>query len=187
MAKSVDYYNLLGISLFASDEEIRTAYLKKIKEYHPDTYKGNQKEAENITANLNLAYSILKDKEKKYIYDEEYGFEKLRQEYLKQQEKEQRKSRKKDKKTINPATGEYAYEKQKQNEAENRKKYNKEKPYKDEKIKTDFFTKEPKKTIKKVKRNVLTPEQKSLRTERLILDTVIIALLIIVILLLIFN
>lgn len=187
MAKSVDYYKLLGISIFASDEEIRNGYLGKIKEYHPDTYKGNKKEAENITANLNLAYSILKNKDKKFVYDKQYGFDKMREEALKEkarQEKiQQKKEKKEQKKNIDPNTGDYAFEKQKEKYTAKEA----EKPQKKKKIKTNFFTKQPKKDVKRVKRVVLTPEQKSMRTERIILDVVIIALLLIVILLLIFN
>ena len=187
MAKSVDYYKLLGISIFASEEEIRNGYLSKIKEYHPDTYKGNKREAENITANLNLAYSVLKNKDKKFVYDKQYGFDKMREEALaekaRQEKAQQKREKKAQKKNIDPNTGDYAFEKQKEKYTAKEAK----EPQKHKKIKTNFFTKEPKKDVKKVKRSVLTPEQKSLRKERIILDTVIISLLIIVILLLIFN
>lgn len=189
MAKSVDYYKLLSVSIFASDEEIRNAYLSKIKEYHPDTYKGNKREAENITANLNLAYSTLKDKDKKYVYDKQYGFDKMREEFLKEKEREEMKAQKQSrkKKNIDPNTGDYAYEKQKSDSAKKQKDFNSKTAQKNKKIKTNIFTKEPKKEVKRVKKHVLTPEQKSLRTERLVLDVVIIALLIIVILLILFN
>ena len=185
MAKSVDYYKLLGISIFASDEEIRNGYLSKIKEYHPDTYKGNKREAENITANLNLAYSVLRNKDKKFVYDKQYGFDRMREDALREKAREEKKAERKAKKqkSIDPNTGDYAYEKQKEKYTAKEA----EKPKKQAKIKTNFFTKQPKKDVKRVKRIVLTPEQKSLRTERLILDIVIIALLLIVILLIIFN
>ena len=100
MAKSVDFYKLLGISIFASEQEIRNAYLAKIKQYHPDKYAGNKTEAENITAELNLAYDTLKDQNKKYIYDTKFGFDREREAFLINQEKEKRKQEKKAKKDL---------------------------------------------------------------------------------------
>src|SRR5574344_1685833 len=94
MSKEVNYYNILSISIFASDEEIKTAYLKKIKEYHPDTYKGNKHEAENITASLNDAYAVLRDKTKKQVYDEKFGFDKEREIFFAQKAKDDAKAKK---------------------------------------------------------------------------------------------
>lgn len=188
MAKSEDYYKLLGVSIFASQQEIRSAYLKRIKEYHPDTYKGNHEEAENITASLNIAYSTLKDKDKKYVYDKKFGFDTMRDEILAQRAKEEKKRQKKERKKNNSAnTKSYAPEKDKKKNAEKTAEFYEDVTPKKKKIKTNIFTKKPKKEVKSVHRVVLTPEQQKLRRERIFLDSVIIALLIAVILLIIFS
>ena len=76
--KLPDYYKLLGISRNASEKEIRQAFLKKIKEIHPD--KNVAAEANAQTALLNEAYRTLKDplKRRKYLMD----FEKTRETLL---------------------------------------------------------------------------------------------------------
>lgn len=51
---------ILGISPWATGEEIRIAYLNKIKEFHPDIYRGNKREAVEMTEKINSAYSRLK-------------------------------------------------------------------------------------------------------------------------------
>ena len=63
MAK--DYYQILGISKEASTEEIRKAYRKLAHKYHPDK-GGDEKKFKEI----NEAYQILSNKEKKAQYDE---------------------------------------------------------------------------------------------------------------------
>lgn len=190
MAKTVDYYKLLGISIFANQTEIRNAYLSKIKQYHPDTYKGNKKEAENVTTELNIAYDTLNDKNKKYVYDVKFGFNKQREEILAQQEKEKRKAEKKakkqERKKTQVNTADYATEKQKQEQTKKEAEFNKKTEQK-EKVKTNFFTKQVKKDTKSVHHKVLSPEEKSTKRERLILDGIIIFLLIVVILLIIFH
>lgn len=188
MAKSEDYYKLLGVSVFASQQEIRSAYLKRIKEYHPDTYKGNIHEAENITASLNIAYATLKDKDKKFVYDKKYGFDKMRDEILAEREKEEKKRQKREKKMHKaPETKSYAPEKDKKKNAQKTAEFYDKVSPKDKKIKTNIFTKKPKKEVKSKHRVVLTPEQQKIRHERIVLDCVIIALLVIVILLIIFH
>ena len=186
MAKSVDYYKLLGVSVFASNEEIRSAYMKRIKEYHPDTYKGNAKEAENITAELNVAYSTLKDKDKKFVYDKKYGLDKERERILLNKEKNEQKKNKRKKKDAEPQKN-YAPEKDKMKNAEETAKFYDENTPDDGDIKTNIFSKKPKQDVKSVHRVVLTPEQQQMRKERIILDGLIITLLIIVILLIIFR
>ena len=187
MAKSVDYYKLLGISIFASENEIRSAYLAKIKQYHPDTYKGNKKEAENITAEINLAYETLKDKEKKYVYDVKYGFDKEREIFLAEQEREKRKQERKEKRAEKKKpkvnTADYAPEKQANEKTKNQTKFNKKTEPKSKKIKTNIFTKEPKKDVKAVHRKVLTPEERTSRRAKFVLDIIIITLLAIIIVL----
>ena len=189
MAKSVDFYKLLGISIFASEQEIRNAYLAKIKQYHPDKYKGSKTEAENITAELNLAYDTLKDKDKKYVYDTKFGFDKEREAFLINQEKEKRKQEKKAKKEARKKpkinTADYAPEKKAKEKTEEQKAFNSETAPKNKKIKTTIFTKKPKKEIKSVKRRVLTPEEITSRRAKFILDTVIITLLIVIIVLIV--
>lgn len=65
----MNYYDILKINKNASHQEIKTSYKKLIKRYHPDLYPGNKIKAETITRNLNEAYEILSDPEKKRIYD----------------------------------------------------------------------------------------------------------------------
>ena len=184
MAKSVDFYELLGVSIFASPEEIKAAYIKKMKEYHPDAYQGSKKEAENISAGINAGYEILSDPKQKLVYDQKYGFEEQRQAVLsekeKQKRKEQKKAKKQDKKT-------YATEKKQQAEAKRQKEFSQSNEKEDKKIKTHFFSKKLKKDAKVVHPFATTPEQKQMRKERLVLDITIIVLLIIVIALIIFK
>jgi len=68
-----NYYDLLGVSIKSSQEIIKKAYRKKIKQHHPDLYSNKgikeQKQAEHITKKLNEAYETLSDKVKKSEYD----------------------------------------------------------------------------------------------------------------------
>jgi len=63
-----DYYAILGVSRDASEEEIKRAFRRLAKKYHPDRNKGN-KEAERRFKEINEAHSILTDKEKRAQYD----------------------------------------------------------------------------------------------------------------------
>ena len=69
MAKR-DYYEILGIDKSASDDEIKKAYRKLAKKYHPDVNKA--KDAEEKFKEINEAYEVLSDPQKKQIYDN-YG------------------------------------------------------------------------------------------------------------------
>lgn len=71
MAKN--YYDILGISKNASDDEIKKAYRSLAKKYHPDLNPGNAEAAEKLKE-VNEAYSVLSDKTKKSNYDT-YGNE----------------------------------------------------------------------------------------------------------------
>lgn len=69
MAEKRDYYEVLGVSKGASDDEIKKAFRKQSKKYHPDLNPGN-KEAEDKFKEVNEAYQVLSDSEKKARYDQ---------------------------------------------------------------------------------------------------------------------
>jgi molecular chaperone DnaJ len=64
-----DYYQILGVERGASHEDIRKAYRKLARKYHPDINPGN-KEAESKFKELSVAYDILSDEKKRKLYDE---------------------------------------------------------------------------------------------------------------------
>ncbi|HOQ83483.1 MAG TPA: molecular chaperone DnaJ [Candidatus Syntrophosphaera thermopropionivorans] len=70
MAKR-DYYEVLGVSRDASEDEIKKAYRKLAMKYHPDKNPDN-KEAEEKFKEASEAYEVLSDKEKRQLYDQ-YG------------------------------------------------------------------------------------------------------------------
>ena len=69
MASKRDYYEVLGIKKGASQSEIKKAYRKMAKKYHPDTNAGNEAAAEKFKE-VSEAYSVLNDPEKKKLYDQ---------------------------------------------------------------------------------------------------------------------
>lgn len=69
MADKRDYYEVMGVSRDASDDEIKKAYRKLAKKYHPDLNPGD-KTAEQHFKEVNEAYEVLSDKEKKARYDQ---------------------------------------------------------------------------------------------------------------------
>lgn len=63
----MNYYELLGIDINASEEEIKTAYKREIKKWHPDI--NSDEKAVSMTMKLNEAKEILLDKDKRMEYD----------------------------------------------------------------------------------------------------------------------
>jgi molecular chaperone DnaJ len=64
-----DYYQILGVGRGASQNDIRKAYRKLARKYHPDINPGN-KEAESRFKDLSVAYDVLSDEKKRKLYDE---------------------------------------------------------------------------------------------------------------------
>lgn len=64
-----DYYEVLGVSRDASEEEIKKAYKRLARKHHPDVNQGN-KEAENRFKEIKEAYDVLGDEEKRARYDQ---------------------------------------------------------------------------------------------------------------------
>jgi len=64
-----DYYQILGVKRDASSQDIRKAYRKLARKYHPDINPGN-KEAENKFKDISVAYDVLSDAEKRRLYNE---------------------------------------------------------------------------------------------------------------------
>ena len=71
MADKRDYYEILGVDKGADEETIKKAYRKLAKQLHPDVNPGD-KEAEQKFKEVNEAYSVLSDKDKRAAYDQ-YG------------------------------------------------------------------------------------------------------------------
>lgn len=73
-----DYYGLLGVGKNATDAELKSAFRRKAKQFHPDTFAtktpAEKKEAEEKFKEINHAYDVLSDSNKRAVYDQ-YGDE----------------------------------------------------------------------------------------------------------------
>ncbi len=70
MAQKRDYYEVLGVSKTATDEELKKAYRRLAKKYHPDANLDNKEEAEKNFKEVNEAYEVLSDSQKRRMYDQ---------------------------------------------------------------------------------------------------------------------
>src|SRR5437764_2712049 len=72
MAGRPDYYKVLGVGKNASDEEIKKAYRKLARRYHPDRNPGDE-QAEERFKEISQAHDVLSDAEKRKAYDRGTG------------------------------------------------------------------------------------------------------------------
>jgi len=70
MSAKSDYYEVLGVSKNASAQEVKSAYRKQALNWHPDRHKDDKEEAEKRFKEINEAYQILSDTQKRSAYDQ---------------------------------------------------------------------------------------------------------------------
>jgi DnaJ family protein C protein 3 len=68
-ASRKDYYKILGVPRSATKYEIKKAYRQKAKEFHPDRFKGSAEESQKKMADINQAWEVLGDDEKRQQFD----------------------------------------------------------------------------------------------------------------------
>ena len=65
-----DYYDILGVDKNATAEEIKKSYRRQALEWHPDKHKDNKEAAEKRFKEINEAYQVLSEPEKRRAYDQ---------------------------------------------------------------------------------------------------------------------
>jgi molecular chaperone DnaJ len=65
-----DYYEVLGVNKTATEDELKKAYRKLARKYHPDVNRDNPKEAEDKFKEINEAYEVLSNSERRAQYDQ---------------------------------------------------------------------------------------------------------------------
>lgn len=84
-------YEILGVSSQASEAEVKAAYRRLVKMYHPDVHKGNN--SAEMIRNLNAAYDILSDPVKKRAYDNRWSTAAAQNVYQKREDPRVRRAR----------------------------------------------------------------------------------------------
>jgi len=69
-AGKADYYDILGVNKTASADELKKAYRKQALEWHPDRHKDNKEAAEKRFKEINEAYQVLSEPQKRQAYDQ---------------------------------------------------------------------------------------------------------------------
>ncbi|EAY07681.1 U1 zinc finger family protein [Trichomonas vaginalis G3] len=72
--EKTDYYELLGVTESATEEELKRAYRKAAMKWHPDRNHGNEVEATRVFQLIEHAYSILSDNQERAWYDDHRNF-----------------------------------------------------------------------------------------------------------------
>ena len=67
----IDYYKILGVDKSIAQKDVRKAYIKRTKQFHPDLHPDDPKAKAKFQA-LNEAYDVLSDPKKRALYDQ-YG------------------------------------------------------------------------------------------------------------------